>query len=158
LSADQILTSDVTSGGSNTIQIADNSNMNVGDKVYLFDELTPTKRVDGEGFQRPFESVIIDKISTNQVVLQDIAPDTFTKANGARLVTNAEFRLFMFHFTDHVTKDVEGSQYWVHEFTFWIQIWIDRLEEADINSAITAITDIATTIEDIDTQIILSEE
>lgn len=155
LSADQILTSDVTSGGSNTIQIADNSNMNVGDKVYLFDELTPTKRVDGEGFQRPFESVITDKISTNQVVLQDVAPDTFTKANGARLVSNAEFRLFMFHFTDHVTKDVEGSQYWVHEFTFWIQIWIDRLEEASVRSAIT---DTAVTIEDIDTQIILSEE
>lgn len=155
LSADQILTSDVTIGGSNTIQIADNSNMNVGDKVYLFDELTPTKRVDGEGFQRPFESVITDKISTNQIVLQDIAPDTFKKANGARLVSNAEFRLFMFHFTDHVTKDVEGSQYWVHEFTFWIQIWIDRLEEASVRSAIT---DIAATIEDIDTQIILSEE
>ena len=155
LSADQILTLDVPSGGSNTIQIADNSNMNVGDKVYLFDELTPTKRVDGEGFQRPFESVITDKISTNQIVLQDIAPDTFKKANGARLVSNAEFRLFMFHFTDHVTKDVEGSQYWVHEFTFWIQIWIDRLEEASVRSAIT---DIAATIEDIDTQIILSEE
>lgn len=155
LSADQMLTADITSGGSNTIQIADNSNMKVGDKVYLFDELTPTKRSDGEGFQRPFESVITDKISTNQVVLRDVAPDTYTKANGARLVSNAEFRLFMFHFTDHVTKDVEGSQYWVHEFTFWIQIWIDRLEEAKITSAIT---DIATTIEDIDTQIILSEE
>jgi len=159
LSADQILTSDVTSGGSNTIQIADNSNMNVGDKVYLFDELTPTKRVDGEGLQRPFESVIIGKVSTNQVILQDIAPDTFTKANGARLVSNAEFRLFMFHFTDHVTKDVEGSQYWVHEFTFWIQIWVDRLEEPSIQTAIsTAITDTAVTIEDIDTEIILSEE
>jgi hypothetical protein len=61
----------------------------------------------------------------------------------------------MFHFVDHVTKDVEGSQYWVHEFTFWVQFWVDRLEQA---KDITAVTDIATDIEDIDTQVILSDE
>jgi hypothetical protein len=61
----------------------------------------------------------------------------------------------MFHFVDHVTKDVEGSQYWVHEFTFWVQIWIDRLE--DIKKTGT-VTDIATDIEDIDTEYILSDE
>jgi hypothetical protein len=158
LSADELLTADITTGGSNIVQIADNSNMNVGDKVYLFDELTPTKRVDGEGFQRPFESIITDKISTNQVVLQHIVPDTYKISNSTRIVTNAEFQLLMFHFSDHVTKDVEGSQYWVHEFTFWVQIWIDRLEQSSISSAITSVTDIAKDIEDIDTQIILSDE
>jgi len=61
----------------------------------------------------------------------------------------------MFHHVDHVTKDVEGSQYWVHEFTFWVQFWIDRLETV---KETTAITDIATDIEDIDTGIILSDE
>jgi hypothetical protein len=155
LSAEQLLTADVTTGGSNTIQVADNSNFNVGDKVYVFDDLFPSKRPDGEGFQRPFESVIKDKISTNQLILANTVPDTFKFANGAKIVSNAEFRLFMFHFVDHVTKDVEGSQYWVHEFTFWVQIWVDRLEQA---RDLTAVTDIATDIEDIDSSQILSDE
>lgn len=155
LSADQLLTLDVTTGGSNTIQVADNSNYNVGEKVYIFDDLTPTKRVDGEGFQRPFESIVTGKISTNQLVLQNVVPDTFKVSNCARIVSNAELQLLMFHFVDHVTKDVEGSQYWVHDFTFWVQIFIDRLEEG---RETTAVTDIAADIEDIDTSIILSDE
>ncbi len=155
LSADQLLTADVTTGGSNTIQVADNSNYNVGDKVYIFDNLFPSKRPDGVGFQRPFESIVTNKISTNQIVLQNVVPDTFKFANCARIVSNAKLNLYMFHFVDHVTKDVEGSQYWVHEFTFWVQLWVDRLEEA---RDITAITDIASDIENIDTSTILSDE
>lgn len=155
LSADQLLTADVTTGGSNTIQVADNSNYNVGDKVYVFDDLFPSKRPDGEGFQRPFESIVINKISTNQIVLQDTVPDSFKFSNGSRIVSNAELRLYMFHFVDHITKDVEGSQYWVHEFTFWVQIWVDRLEEG---RDLSAVMDINSDIEDIDTQIILSDE
>lgn len=155
LSADQMLTLDVTTGGSNTIQIADNSNFNVGEKVYIIDDLFPSKRPDGEGFQRPFESIVTNKISTNQLVLQDIVPDTFKVSNTTKVVSNAQFRLFMFHFVDHATKDVEGSQYWVHEFTFWVQIWVDRLEEA---KQITTIADTSMDIEDIDTQLIYSDE
>lgn len=155
LSADVLLTADVSSGGSNIVQVEDNLNFNVGDKVYIFDDLTPTKRVDGEGFQRPFESIVIGKISTDQLELQDIVPDTYLISNCSRIVSNAQFQLLMFHFVDHVTKDVEGSQYWVHEFTFWVQTWIDRLEEG---KDLTAITDIATDIEDIDTEVILSDE
>lgn len=155
LSADQMLTADISTGGSNTIQVADNSNFSVGDKVYIFDDLFPSKRPDGEGFQTPIESVVINKLSSNQIVLQDTIPDSFKIINGVRIVSNAELRLFMFHFVDHTTKDVEGSQYWVHEFTFWVQIWVDRLEEG---RELTAITDIATDIEDIDTNIIYSDE
>lgn len=155
LSAEQLLTADVTTGGSNTIQVTDNSNYNVGDKVYIFDDLSPSKRQDGEGFQRPFESVVINKISTTQLVLKDVVPDTFKLSNCAKIVSNADLNLYMFHFADHVTKDVEGSQYWVHEFTFWVQIWIDRLEEG---REITAITDIGTDIEDIESSTILSDE
>jgi hypothetical protein len=155
LSADELLTVDVTTGGSNTINVSDNTNLNVGDKVFIFDDLGPTKRPDGEGFERPFESVIANKISTNQVVLLDTVPDTYKISNCARIVSNAELKLFMFHFVDHVTKDVEGSQYWVHEFTFWVQFWVDRLEQA---KEITAVTDIAADIEEIDTGNILSDE
>jgi hypothetical protein len=154
LSADQTLTADVTSGGSNTIQVGDNSNFNVGDNVFIFDDLNPTKRPDGEGFERPFVSVIKDKISTNELVLQDVVPDTYKISNCSRIVSNAEFKLFMFNFVDHVTKDVEGSQYWVHEFTFWVQFWVDRLEEA---REITAVTDINVGIEDTNTGNILSD-
>lgn len=155
LSADQPLTVNVTTGGSNTITIADNTNYNVGDEVFIFDDLEPTKRPDGEGFLRPFKSIVVNKIGDNQLVLEDVVPDTFVITNCTRIVSNAQFRLFMFHFVDHVTKDVEGSQYWVHEFTFWVQIWVDRLEEA---KEITAITDSGMTIENIDSGFVYSEE
>jgi hypothetical protein len=155
LSADEVLTEDVLTGGSDTIKVGDNSNLNVGDPIFIFDDLGPTKRPDGEGFERPFTSVVKDKISTDQVVLADIVPDTYKISNCARIVSNAEFKLFMFHFVDHVTKDVEGSQYWVHEFTFWVQFWVDKLEQA---KEITAVTDIAADIEDIETENILSDE
>ena len=155
LSADELLTADVLTGGSDTVEVADNSNFNVGESVFIFDDLTPTKRPDGKGFQRPFKTVVADKISTNQLVLKDVVPDTYKISNCTRIVSNAEFKLFMFHFVDHVTKDVEGSQYWVHEFTFWVQFWVDRLEDVE---KITAVTDIGTDIEDIDTGIILSDE
>lgn len=157
-SADELLTLDVTTGGSNTIQIGDNTNFNVGDPIFIFDDLTPTKKVNGEGFQRPFVSIVMDKLSTDQLVLKDVVPDTYKISNCSKIVSNASFRLFMFNFVDHVTKDVEGSQYWVHEFTFWIQFWVDRLEEASEFTAITSITKIAKTIEDIDTGDILSDE
>lgn len=155
LSADQLLTADISTGGSDTVQVADNSNFSVGDKVCIFDDLFPSKRPDGEGFQKLFESVVINKVSSNQIVLKDTVPDTFKVNKGAKIVSNAELKLFMFHFVDHATKDVEGSQYWVHEFTFWVQVWVDRLEEG---RELTAITDIASDIENIDTNIIFSDE
>lgn len=159
LSADQLLTADVTTGGSNTIQVGDNSNFNIGDPVFIFDELTPTKRVDGEGFQRPFESIVTGLSSTTGIILKDTVPDTYLVSKSARIVSNADFRLLMFHFVDHVTKDVEGSQYWVHEFTFWVQIWVDRLEEPSNGAPITsAVTTIAKDIEDIDTGHVYSDE
>lgn len=158
LSVDQLMTADVASGGSNTIVVEDNSNYNIGDQVYIFDELHPTKRIDGNGFERPFSTIIVGKSSTTNLIMQDVVPDTFVKTKSPRVVTHAEFRLFMFNFVDHVTKDVEGSQYWVHEFTFWVQIWVDRLEEPGIGTVVTSITDIAKNIEDIDTGHIYSEE
>jgi hypothetical protein len=61
----------------------------------------------------------------------------------------------MFHFVDHVTKDVEGSQYWVHEFTFWVQIFVDRLEAP---AEYSTITEINTPIENIDDGNIIIED
>jgi hypothetical protein len=155
LSADEELTADVTTGGATTIQVADNSNFNIGDPVFIFDDLTPTKRPDGLGFQRPFESTVVNKISTDQIVLKDTVPDSYKISNTARIVSYAEFNLYMFNLEDHVTKDVEGSQYWVHEFTFWVQFWIDRLETP---SDTGVVTEIQTPIEDIDTGNIISNK
>jgi hypothetical protein len=137
LSAEQVLTQDIASGGTDIVDVGSNNDFSVGDNVYLIDDLHPTKRVDGEGFERPFESQVIAKIGTNQLQLADSVPDTYTVANGAKIVSNAAFRLVMFHFVDHVTKDVEGSQYWVHEFTFWVQVVIDRLETPSDSTAVT---------------------
>ena len=135
LSGEELLTEDVTAGGSDTLTIGDNSEFNIGDTVHVFDDLLPTK--DGCGkFPEPFKSEIIELIGNDKIRLMDIVPDTFTLQNCTKVVSNAEFRLFMFHFVDHITKDNEGSQYWVHEFSFWVQLWVDRLEDAKENGVI----------------------
>lgn len=126
LSAEQKLTIDVASGGSSTISVASNADFSVGDPVFIFDDLTPTKDVHGNGFQEVFDASIIGKSGTNQLILSKPVPDTFLVENNTKIVSNAKYTLFMFHFVDHVTKDVEGAQYWSHEFTFWIQVWVDR--------------------------------
>lgn len=152
LSAEELLTADVTTGGSNLITVGDTSDYNVGDPVFIIDDLGPTKRSDGKGFQEPFESKVKTIISATELELEDVVPDTFIIENCAKVISNAEFRLFMFHFQDHVTKDVEGAQYWVHEFTFMVQFWVDRLEEpGDIGT----ITEIQTPIEDFDGNVII---
>lgn len=154
LSAEQFLTADVTTGGSDTIQVADTSNFTVGDDVFIIDQYHPTKRQDGEGFEVPFESTVKSIVSATQLQLTNVVPDTFTAANNAKIISNAELQLLMFHFVDHVTKDVEGSQYWVHEFTFWVQIWVDRLEQA---KDLTVVTDIATPIENMQGNVIIDD-
>lgn len=147
LSAEQALTVDIPTGGSNIVTVKDNSKFSVGDPIFIFDDLIPTQGDSGESFERPFQSKVVEKISNNQLKLSNTVPDTFKYANCAKIVSHAEFQLLMFHFVDHVTKDVEGSQYWVHEFTFWVQIWVDRLEEA---ADVGVITEISTPIEDLE--------
>lgn len=152
LSAEQALTVDITSGGTDIVDVSSNIDFSIGDTVFMIDDLHPTKKVSGEGFERPFESKVVAKIGTNQLQLADSVPDSYTVANGAKLVSNAAFELVMFHFMDHVTKDVEGSQYWVHEFTFWVQVVIDRLEQP---SDLTAVTSTGVQIEDFEGNIII---
>jgi hypothetical protein len=153
LSAEQLLTADIPSGGSPTVFVNDNSLFNINEPVYIFDDLSPSKGIGSE-FQRPFESKIVGKVSTNQVVLEDTVPDSYTIANNTKIVSNAAFQLLMFHFVDHITRDVEGAQYWVNEFTFWVQTWVDRLEAAAIYGVIN---DIATPIEDIEGNVIIED-
>lgn len=129
-SVEQKITANVTTGGSNVLTIASNSDININDRVFVFDDLTPTKATDGKGFQSVLEATVLNKVGTTQIVLSQNVPDTFLVENNTKVVTNAEYKQLMFHFVDHLTKDVEGAQYWVHEFTFWIQAWIDRQGEA----------------------------
>lgn len=128
-SAEQLLTQDISTGGSNTAIVADNSNYNVNDTVFIFNDLTPTKAVDGRGFQEVFTATITQLVGSTQIILNKTIPDTFKADDNTKIVSNALYLIYMFHLEDHVTRDVEGAQYWVHEFTFWIQIWIDRQGE-----------------------------
>lgn len=129
LSVDQKLITDVATGGSTTLEVESNVDYIVGDSVFVFDELTPTKAVDGKGFQEVFSAKIVGKVGNTQLVLSKEVPDTFTVYNTTRVVSNAEYKLLMFHFIDHITRDVEAAQYWSHEFTFWVQAWVDRQGE-----------------------------
>jgi hypothetical protein len=152
LSAEQRLAVDITLGGSSTINVGDNSKYSINDPIFIFDDLQPSKNVSNGKFQKPFETKVIGIISSDQLELQDVVPDTFTIANNTLIVSNAEFRLYMFHFMNHVTRDVEGAQYWIHEFTFWVQIWIDRLGEPLEQSTVT---NVDSCIEDLDGNIII---
>lgn len=154
-SADQLLKTDVISGGSSTIDVESNENYNVGEIVYIFDDLTPTKRVDGEGFERPFESIVLSKTGDTTLVLKDTVPDTFLVSNCTKVVSNPEFQLLMMHFVDHNIKDVEGAQYWVHEFIFWVQLYVDRLEQSKTTTTVTKIEE---EIDNIDTNFVYSEK
>lgn len=149
LSADALLQADIPAGGSDTLTLLekDVQEINIGDKVYLCDDLSPSKREDGCGFETPFESIVVEKPSATSIRLADVVPDTFTVTNCAKVITNADYYLHMFHFQDHVTKDNEGAQYWVHEFTFWVQFWVDRQGEGQ---EVSAITDIALRAEEND--------
>jgi len=153
-SAETLLSVDVTSGGSSTINVSSNADFNLNDPIYIFDDVSPTKS-DSDVYERPFSTKVIGKVSTNQLVLADTVPDTYKVSNKTRIVSNAEFKLLMFNFVDHNTRDVEGAQYWIHEFTFWVQMWVDRNEAPEITSVIQ---DISTPIEDIDRNIVLVED
>lgn len=150
LSAEQQLTEDIPTGGSNLITVESNSDFNINDDIFIFNDLMPSKNAETEGFERPFSSKVVSLIGTTQIELEDIVPDTFTTESCTRIVSNSTLRLFMFHFVDHVTKDLEGAQYWVHEFTFWVQLWIDKLEQS---KEFTTITSINTDVTIIDTEV-----
>jgi hypothetical protein len=154
LSAESLLTVDVGMGGSNTLTITDNTNFNIGDEIFIFDNLSPTIDLSTGGLERPFQTIITNKISNNQIVVANTVPDSFIVDNNTNIVSNADFEILMFHFVDHNTRDLEGSQYWIHEFTFWVQIWIDRLENPQVNSTIR---DISTPIEDLQGNIIIDD-
>ena len=154
LSAEQSLTVDIPTGGSNIVQVNDTSKFKVNDPVFIFNDFVPTKGEDGECFQRPFTSKVVNILSSTQLEVEDTVPDTYKVADCAKIVSHAQFSLLMFHFVDHVTKDVEGSQYWVHEFTFWVQLWVDRLETP---SSTGVITEINTPIEDIEGNVIIED-
>ena len=138
-SAETLLTVDVSSGGSQTINVKSNEDVNIGDTISIFDDLTPSKDVTSEGFQSLFTSTVTGKIGTDQLELADVVPDTFLVSNCTRVVTNADLQILMFHFVDHKTRDVESAQYWVHEFTFWVQAFVDRLGDITETGVITAV-------------------
>lgn len=139
LSYEQTLTQDVAEDGSQTLYVEDNSKFNINDHVFVFDDFIPTKNELDETFKRPFSSKIIGLIGSDQVVLEDVVPDTFKVSNCSKIVSNAEFQILMFHFRDHSVKDIEGSNYWIHEFIFWIQFWVDRLGEPSETGVITGV-------------------
>lgn len=136
LSADEELTVDVPLGGSDTISVLDNSKYSINDPIFVFDNLVPTKAVDGQGFTPVFASKVINLIGTTQIQLADIVPETFKISNHTKIVSNAALYILLFNMVDHVTKDVEGAQYWVHEITFLVQAWIDRQGEPVINEGV----------------------
>lgn len=135
-SAEQLLAAAIPVGGSSVIVVKDSTNFNINDDVFVFDNLKPTKSTTGS-FEAPFKAKVVDKLSGNQLKLSETVPDTYTMDNETKVVSNADFQVIPLHFVDHLTKDIEGSQYWVHEFSFMAQTWIDRLGEGrDVSGVI----------------------
>lgn len=151
-SAETLLTADAT--GTDTITVASNSDINVNDKVFIINDFNPSKS-DAGGFEEPFEATVVEKSGTDTLVFDKIIPDTFLVSDCAKVVSNADYKLLFFHFVDHATKDVEGAQYWVHEFSFWVQANVDRQgEPAEFEGNVGKVS---TPIEDIDGVEIISD-
>lgn len=125
-SNEKLLAVSVLTGGSNTLDVGANDGYSINDTVFVFHDLTPTKAVDGRGFQEVFTAKIIGLVGTNQIVLDKVVPDTFTVDKNTKVVSNAEYYIFEFHFVDHNTKNVHGAQYFVHVFDFKVQVWVNR--------------------------------
>jgi hypothetical protein len=138
-----------------SVKNEDWANFNLGDKIYIYDDLSPSKRSDGDGFERPFEAKIISKPALGQLELDTPLDKEFLLTRCPKLVSNADFFMYMFHFVDHVTKDVDGAQYWVHEFTFWVQFWIER---QGTGKEITTVTDVGFTLEDNDPDVDVDDQ
>jgi hypothetical protein len=155
LSFEQPLTLDVTTGGSNTITVKDNSGFNINDPVVIINKFVPTKN-NNHGFSGEIVTKVVSKLPNNQLVLSQVIPDSFTVDSETLVVSNAEIQILLFHFLDHNTKDVDAAQYWVHEFTFLIQLWIDRLESSSDYSGV--VQQIFTPIEDLQGNIIINDD
>lgn len=146
LSAEQKLTEDLPAGGSSTVTVSDNAEFEIGEEVYVINDLRPTRNEYGE-FETPFKSKIVAKISTNKLQLAQIVPDSYTIALNTKVISNSCFKVVPFHFVDHVTKDNEGAQYFVHEFTFLVQLWVKKFGKPKTSSAVT---DVSYQLEDFD--------
>lgn len=153
-SFEQNLTADSLTG-STILTVADTSGFNVNDPIVVFDHFHPTKN-GTDGFESPFSSKIVAIFPNNQIQIANTLPSDFLMSNGSIIVSNADFHVHMFHFVDHNTRDNEGAQYWVHEFTFWVQIFVDRLETiADYNGVVQKISE---TFEDLDDDSVILQD
>ena len=138
-SAETLLSADVAIGGSQTLSVESTEKFSIGDSIVIFDDLTPSKDVTSEGFESLFESKVTNVVDANTIEVEDVVPDTFLYRNCPKIVSNATLRILMFHFVDHKTRDIESAQYWVHEFTFWVQATVKRLGEPVETGVVTDI-------------------
>jgi hypothetical protein len=115
------------------------SSTSITSVITAVDDVNSTITVDFVGTLQTYYLINITNPSNGQLILDEVVPDTYTIWNHSKIISNAQFRLFMFHFVDHVTKDIEGAQYWVNEFTFWVQVWVNRLEEPQVDTTVDKI-------------------
>lgn len=146
-SVEKLLTADIPSGGSTSVVVDSNADFNINDEIFIINDFNPTKSDEG-GFAEPFSGKIVGLSGTDTIILDNTVPDTYSVDTCSKIISNAVHELYMFHFVDHVTKDIEGAQYWVHEFTFWVQLWVDRqgnpIEfDGPINKVSTPIEDLS---------------
>lgn len=153
-SVEELLTVDTAAGGSTTVVIADNTNFNINDNVFVINDFNPTKSSEG-GFAEPFSARIVDKNGADTLILDSTVPEDYSVDTCSKIISNAEHELYMFHFVDHVTKDVESAQYWVHEFSFWVQLWVDR--QGNPIEFDSSINKVSTPIEDLDGNVIIDD-
>lgn len=116
--------------------------------ITAVDNLNSAVTVEFVGTLQTYNLINITNPSNGQLILDQVVPDMYTTWNNSKIISNAQFRLFMFHFVDHVTKDIEGAQYWVNEFTFWVQVWVNRLEEPQKDTTVDRISLSVDTIDD----------
>lgn len=115
-SSESLLARNFVGENSNEIEIYDASTFIVGEYVQIFNKLII-------GFNTQIVGI---NYNTNTLMLADSVPNSFTVANGTKVVSNVSTVVWEWDFQSHRDNSTDGSQYWSHSYEYRVQVWVDK--------------------------------
>jgi hypothetical protein len=115
-SSESLLARNFVGQSSNEIQVYDASTFVVGEYVQVFNSLIV-------GFNTQITGI---NYNTNTLMLADSVPNSFTVANGTKVVSNIWLVVWEWDFQSHRDNSTDGSQYWSHSYEYRVQVWVDK--------------------------------
>lgn len=114
LSADSALVKDVSTGAK-TIFVENASIFYPNDCIRILDNVSFG------------EEAIIDSVNlvSNSITLKNATTGNYTLENLGLIVSHTDLWTFERDFMNHQTEDQEGSQLWIHRFTYRVEAWVE---------------------------------